>query len=823
MTTRLAGPKTRFLPFNRGDAPAARATPPDPTGYTTRYLWEEVWARDAWLDILGRFVHVGAVGRGLDGTAAKRQGGSIIFPRYHQWDAVRRLEADAAGRGRRPQLPRAALGRVSGKSNTIAWLAHRLRRLHDADDEPGLRQGRRHHRPRGARPPAPGDRSTSSSTRTGVVEQIDQDSAQLPRRSGGEQCRIIITTLQKFPFVIDKVARPRRAALRRHRRRGPLVADRARRPRTSRRRLAGAGEARARAAAEVDAGGHADDPQDALVGDDGRARPAAEPRRSSPSPRRRRHRTLELFGTPDVRTAATRRSTSTRCARRSRRASSSTCWRTTRPTTTYCEGRQGGRRTTPSTTTQGRGARSPASCRSTRTTSRRRPRSSSSTSASAHRHKIGGQAQGDGRHRSRGSTPSATSRRSTRTWRDKGYADIKAAGRVLRARSTRRRRRATPSRSMNELPESADREQLRRRRVPASSIVAEKFQTGFDQPLLHTMFVDKTLVGLAAVQTLSRLNRMHPEKTDTFVLDFRNEARGDHRGVPSRGTEPTTAVPTDPNLLHDFAERPAGAPGPRRCRGARPSRPSSPTGTENVGDHGQIYALLASGGRRFQGQTPRGAGRGPGWRSTAVPPRAYSFLSQVVDFGDVGLEAAVLAARALRAAAYRTGGGRLDLGSAGRAHASAHLEKTSEGSITPEHGVGELAGDLRRARASRPRSETEHLSAIVDVLNERFGHRTRHGRPVVLRPARGDVARRRAPRQTRPAPTRLEQLPARVQRHLHQEHRRPHGRQRRPVPQDPRQRRVPGVRHGTTTRHVYSAWPKSLDVHGARSRAARFL
>ena len=55
-------------------------------------------------------------------------------------------------------------------------------------------------------------------------------------------------------------------------------------------------------------------------------------------------------------------------------------------------------------------------------------------------------------------------------------------------------------------------------------IVAEKFQTGYDQPLLHTMFVDKTLVGLAAVQTLSRLNRIHPEKNDTFVLDFRNEA-----------------------------------------------------------------------------------------------------------------------------------------------------------------------------------------------------------------------------------------------------------------------------------------------------------
>ena len=59
-------------------------------------------------------------------------------------------------------------------------------------------------------------------------------------------------------------------------------------------------------------------------------------------------------------------------------------------------------------------------------------------------------------------------------------------------------------------------------------IVAEKFQTGFDQPLLHTMYVDKVLVGLAAVQTLSRLNRIHPLKENTFVLDFRNDTE-DHR------------------------------------------------------------------------------------------------------------------------------------------------------------------------------------------------------------------------------------------------------------------------------------------------------
>src|SRR5439155_11082636 len=81
-------------------------------------------------------------------------------------------------------------------------------------------------------------------------------------------------------------------------------------------------------------------------------------------------------------------------------------------------------------------------------------------------------------------------------------------------------------------------------------IVAEKFQTGFDAPLLHTMYVDRVLTGLAAVQTLSRLNRIHPDKIDTFVLDFRNEAE-----AIAKAFEPwygkTVAIPTDPNVLWD--------------------------------------------------------------------------------------------------------------------------------------------------------------------------------------------------------------------------------------------------------------------------------
>ena len=201
MTTRLAGPATRFLPFNRGNV-GGRGNPPDPSGHRTRYLWEEVWARDAWLDLLGRFVHV-APGEGAT-RAAQLRSGSVVFPRYHQWDAVRRLEAAARAEGAgHSYLVEHSAG--SGKSNTIAWLAHRLMSLHGADDAPVF------------------DKVVVITDRvildrqlqetiyqfehaTGVVARIDQDSAQLAHALEGEQARIVITTLQKFPFILDKVA-----------------------------------------------------------------------------------------------------------------------------------------------------------------------------------------------------------------------------------------------------------------------------------------------------------------------------------------------------------------------------------------------------------------------------------------------------------------------------------------------------------------------------------------------------------------------------------------------------------------------------------------
>ena len=198
MTTRLAGQATQFLPFNLGHDGGA-GNPPNPHGHRTSYLWERVWSRDAWMDILARFVHGE---RPAKGTATKGTG-TFIFPRYHQWDAVLALVADAREHGPgRSYLVQHSAG--SGKSNTIAWIAHRLSSLHDETDHKVFdkvvvitdrlvldRQLQ--------------DTIYQFEHARGVVAKIDKNSAQLAEALAGEQARIIVTTLQKFPFVLDKI------------------------------------------------------------------------------------------------------------------------------------------------------------------------------------------------------------------------------------------------------------------------------------------------------------------------------------------------------------------------------------------------------------------------------------------------------------------------------------------------------------------------------------------------------------------------------------------------------------------------------------------
>lgn len=133
MTTKLAGVGTRFLPFNRG-ADQAAGNPLNSNGSGSAYFWEEVLQRDTWLQLLGSFVHLQVEVDVDPDTGKKTRTEKVLFPRYHQWRAVTRLveAAREEGPGNRYLVQHSA---GSGKTNSISWLAHRLSQLHDEQNQ----------------------------------------------------------------------------------------------------------------------------------------------------------------------------------------------------------------------------------------------------------------------------------------------------------------------------------------------------------------------------------------------------------------------------------------------------------------------------------------------------------------------------------------------------------------------------------------------------------------------------------------------------------------------------------------------------------------
>ena len=197
MTTRLLGAATTFLPFNKGDDGAA-GNPLNPNGHRTAYLWEEVWARDSWLEIIGRYI--------VTKRDSKKQVTSSIFPRYHQLDATRKLLSTvlAEGAGQKYLIQHSA---GSGKTNSIAWSAHFLADLHDAQ-----------HKKLFDSVLVVSDRNVLDAQlqeaifdferTSGVVATIKGESASKSKElaealSGGK--KIVVCTIQTFPFALKAV------------------------------------------------------------------------------------------------------------------------------------------------------------------------------------------------------------------------------------------------------------------------------------------------------------------------------------------------------------------------------------------------------------------------------------------------------------------------------------------------------------------------------------------------------------------------------------------------------------------------------------------
>lgn len=521
MTTRLAGRDTVFLPFNQGSAGAGRdggaGNPPNPEGYPTSYLWEQVFARDSMLDIIEKFIHL-ELPEGQGNPDWRR--GRLIFPRYHQLDVVRKLVADVREHGSgRNYLVQHSAG--SGKSNSIAWTAYRLASLFNAADEPMFSSvvvvTDRRVLDRQLQETISGFAHMEGSIETIGENKTSQDL----KRALNEGARIIVTTLQKFPVIYDEVDRVAG-------RRFAVIVDEAHSSQTGR-------SATKLKAALVD-------PEEALkeyAEWEGKAEEELDA--SDPILREMllhgRHenlsffaftatpkdKTLEMFGTQDE--AGQFRPFHVYSMRQAiEEGFILDVLQNYMTYRTYFK--------IAKTIQDNPELPESRAAKLVRRYQELHPYNIQQKSAiiverfmDTTRHKING----------RGKMMVVTSSRlaavryyqAIRKYaREHRYDDVQ----VLVAFSGTVRDGGVDY-TESGLNVRADGSSIAESQTKAEFhdhfsvlVVAEKYQTGFDEPLLHTMIVDKRLRGVKAVQTLSRLNRIYPGKTDTFVLDFVNSA-----------------------------------------------------------------------------------------------------------------------------------------------------------------------------------------------------------------------------------------------------------------------------------------------------------
>ena len=541
MTTKLAGQDTVFLPFNRGVDNGA-GNPVSEGKYKTSYLWEEVLERDSLLDILHRFVQ-------LVPNVDDSRKDKVIFPRYHQLDAVRRMIGDAREKGAgNNYLIQHSAG--SGKSNTIAWLAYHLANLHD-EHQQAVFDSIIVITDRRVLDKQLQNTIYAMDHTQGVVVKVDKNSQQLTDALGRGD-KIIISTLQKFPFVdVSQVAtKGKRFAIivdeahssqtgEASERLKQVLADTASAGRESEDELL---ERYARAEAQVeDEQLDVDEQIAAELATHGKAENlsffafTATPKQ----------KTLEIFGTPvPGGTPVPFHVYSMRQA-----IQEGFILDVLENYTTYKTYYQVGKKTVDDPNYSKKQANKalgkylslhPHNLRQKAEIIIEHFRTNVV-------HQIGGEAKA---MLVTGSRLHAV--RYYFAFRDyikqKGYTDLGVL--VAFSGNVDDEGHDYTEEELNGFPESELPEKFASGEYQIL-IVAEKYQTGFDQPLLHTMYVDKVLHGVKAVQTLSRVNRVHPGKADTFILDFVNSAEDIQQAFQDYYISTGIEEETDPNIVYD--------------------------------------------------------------------------------------------------------------------------------------------------------------------------------------------------------------------------------------------------------------------------------
>lgn len=719
MTTRLAGNATHFLPFNKGCEGGA-GNPPDLAGrtYRTAYLWEEVLQRDSLLDLLARFIHI-QVDEKRDDHGRKVKTESLIFPRYHQLEAVRTLVETARrqGVGHNYLIEHSA---GSGKSNTIAWLTHRLASLHDESnhrvfdsvivvtDRVVLDQQLQ-------------ETIYQFEHKRGVVQRIDESSRQLAEALENA-VPVIITTLQKFPFVSRQLInmaeeRGSEGSATLSTRRCAVIVDEA--------HSSQGGEA-------------ATDLKEVLGGESLREeakRRAAEEGLGDieelfrSMAKRGQQANISFFAftaTPKHKTLAVFGKDGQPAHRYTMRQAieEEFILDVLKHYTTYATYFKLLKASEDDPNVERKKA-----AQALARFMRLHPHNIAQKTEvivehfqSSTRHKIGGRAKA---MVVTGSRLEAVRYKQSfdRYIKEKGYA-IKSL--VAFSGTVQDNKVASLSYtevgmnqgiSEKELPEKFSTQEYQ------VLLVAEKYQTGFDQPLLHSMFVDKRLAGIQAVQTLSRLNRVHPLKEDTFVLDFVNDRQEirDAFKVYYEGAQMGEEV--DPARMYAIqAELDASAIYlPEEVQRFsvvyfKPKHRQSPM------DHQAMNAALDPAVSRFAARQRSDEEEAELWRGKLLALiNLYAFLSQVIPYQDSDIERLYVFLRHLAAKLPRRKNGpayqfeddvRLEY---------YRLQKISEGSISLQTGEARKLDGPTEVGSGLNRSQPMPLSQLIDVVNQRFG------------------------------------------------------------------------------------------------------
>jgi type I restriction enzyme R subunit len=711
MTTRIQGSKTRYLPFNLGSNKGA-GNPVNPKGHKTAYLWEEVLAKDSWMDILGRFLHLEVKEISIEGRKIKRE--TMIFPRYHQLDVVRKCAGDALihGTGKNYLIQHSA---GSGKSNSIAWLAYRLGGLHDKNDERifdsvivvtdrlVLDQQLQ-------------DTIYQFEHKSGVVEKIDKDSSQLANAltSG---TNIVITTLQKFPFVLDKVhdLPKRRYAVvvdEAHSSQGGESAKKLKDVLTVIDTKEMVCEPKADYAAEQDDKDVEDNIRESMLARGPQTNLSFFAFTATP-----KAKTLEVFG----RKGADGKPEPFHLYSMRQAIEEGFILDVLQNYTTYQAFFQLSKKIEDDPDVNKKKA-----ARAIARFITLHPYNLAQKTEVIIEHfkqivmkKIGGKAKAMVITASREHVV-RYKHEFDRYLKEKGYKEIKTlvafSGTVLLDGVPPEY--AEPG--MNgfgekELPEkfaSSEYQLL---------LVAEKYQTGFDQPPLHTMYVDKRLDGVKAVQTLSRLNRTCPGKEDTFVLDFVNK-REDILAAFQPYYEQTQLEETsNPNKLYDLKVKIDSFQvilQPDIDAFSKVFFKNKEL--HNKTEHAQLNALIDVAVERFNA-IAKDEQREDFDNTLGVFVRLYAFLAQVMPFSDIDLEKYYAYSRyLLKKLPRRETGERYRLGDE-VAMEYYRLQKIADGKIELEKDGDSKLKPISEAGTKKDKEELARLSEIIRLLNDRFG------------------------------------------------------------------------------------------------------